>query len=490
MNVFVYAQQASFPHFDPASSFSNDLIVMANCYEGLTFYNPPGSDEILSPSLATSWEASEDATEWTFKLREGVTFHNGDPFNAEAVKEAIAKTMEIGEGAAFIWDPVEEMEVVDDYTITFKLSYPAALDLIASSGYAAWIYNPQVYEQEGRDWFASGHCVGTGPYTIESYEPNSRLVMTRYDDYWGGWHEGQFDKVVYEIREDAVVRQQMIEAGTASWTNLVPPENLPSLQQRDDLKVVINPSFQNLFGFLNTKKPPLDSKLVRQALSYSVPYSDFITVIMGDRATQARGPIPQGMWGHDEVLFQYTHDLDKARELLAEAGYPDGGFELLYTFLTGDLEEQQMGELWKAELAKLGIDMKLQGMDWVAQWELSTSDPTVAQDVFVMYWWPTYVHPNDQLYSMFRSEEEPLFNLGYYSNSEFDQLIDEANALSGSDREKAAELYVQAQEMLVEDAPAIFFYDLANVHLIRSDIRGYVDNPAYPHVVYIYQLTK
>lgn len=489
-NVFVYAHPTTFPDLDPARSFSNDSAVLSNCYETLTFYNPPGSDEILSPMLATSWETNDDATEWVFHLREGVTFQDGEPFNAAAVKYSIEKTMEIGMGAAYIWDPVEEIEVVDDYTVKFKLSYAAPLDLIASSGYGAWIYSPKTYEAHDSDWFNEGHCAGTGPYTIESYERGSRLVMTRNEDYWGGWREGQFDKVVFEISEDPLVVQQMIEAGTADFTYGVPPDNLSALDARDDIVVYTNPSYQNLLGLLNTQKPPLDNKLVRQALSYSFPYAQFIEGVMQGRATQAHGPVPAGMWGHSDDLFQYHYDLDKAKELLAKAGYPDGGFDLLYTFATGDMDEQQLGEIWKAELAKLGINLEVRGMTWEAQWDLGKSDPQNAQDIFAFYWWPDYVSPYSFLYSMFHSEDEILFNLGYYRNPEFDELIDTANELSGSNRAKATEMFIQAQKILVEDAAALFFYDVANTHLARSDIKGFVDNPAYPHVVFVYQLTR
>ncbi len=488
-NVFVYAHPTTFPDLDPAVSFSNDSAVVSNCYETLTFYNPPGSDEILSPMLATSWETNDDATEWTFHLREGVTFHDGEPFNAAAVKYSIEKTVELGMGASYIWDPVEEIEVVDDYTVKFTLSYAAPLDLIASSGYGAWIYSKS-YEEHDSDWFNEGHCVGTGPYTIESRERGSRLVMTRNEDYWGGWNEGQFDKIVFEISEDPVVVQQMIEAGTADFTYGVPPDNLAALAARDDVVVYTNPSYQNLLGLLNTQKPPLDNKLVRQALSYSFPYDQFIEGVMQGRATQARGPVPAGMWGYSEDLFQYHYDLNKAQELLTEAGYPDGGFDLLYTFATGDLDEQQLGEVWKAELAKLGINLEVRGMTWEAQWDLGKSDPQNAQDIFAFYWWPDYVSPYSFLYNMFHSEDDILFNLGYYRNPEYDDMIDTANALSGSDRAKATEMFVQAQEILVDDAAALFFYDIANTHLARPDIKGFVDNPAYPHVVFVYQLTR
>jgi peptide/nickel transport system substrate-binding protein len=129
-------------------------------------------------------------------------------------------------------------------------------------------------------------------------------------------------------------------------------------------------------------------------------------------------------------------------------------------------------------------------MSWEAQWDLGKSDPANAQDIFLLYWWPDFISPITFLYSMFYTEEETLFNLGYYSNPEYDDLILAADAISGSDREQATEMFIQAQEILMEDAPGIFFYDLANTHAGRSDLQGYQDNPGYPHVVFFYDLNR
>ena len=489
-NVFIYAHPTSFPDLNPASSFSNDLVIMSNCYETLTFYNPPGSADVIAPKLATSWETSEDDTEWIFTLREGVSFQDGEPFNAQAVKAAIESTIELGAGASYIWAPVESIEVVDDYTVKFTLGWPAPLDLIASAGYAAWMYSPKAYADQGHEWFNEGNCAGTGPYTIDNYERGSRIVMSRNEDYWGGWSDENFDTAVFQIVEDPVVRQQMIEAGTADFTYDIPADNLDALDARDDVIVYTNPGFQNLLGLINNQKPPLNDPLVRQAISYAFPYEQFIEGVMGQRATQAYGPIPAGIWGHSPELFQYSYDLEKAAELLAEAGLPDGGFDLVYTYATGDLDEQQVGELWKAELAKLGINLEIQPMTWEAQWELGQSDPENAQDIFVMYWWPDFVSPISWLYSMYRTEDETLFNLGYHKNAQFDELIDTADAISGSDREQATAMFIEAQEILVNDAVSVFFYDVANTHLARTNIQGFADNPAYPHVTFVYDLSR
>jgi peptide/nickel transport system substrate-binding protein len=262
------------------------------------------------------------------------------------------------------------------------------------------------------------------------------------------------------------------------------------VEANPDIVAHKTPSFQNLVGLLNTQKPPLDNKLVRQALSYTVPYTDFVEGVLAGRGVQAHGVVPTGMWGHSDTLTQYSYDLDKAKELLAEAGYPDGGFDVMMTYTAGDFDQQQLAELWKAELAKVGINLEIQPLGWDAQWELGMSDPQAAQDVFVMYWWPDYISPYSFLFSMFHTEEDILFNLGYYRNEEYDAMIDEADALSGSDREKAEEMFIAAQEILVDDAASIFFYDITPAHLIGSDIEGYVDNPAYPHVVFVYDLKR
>jgi peptide/nickel transport system substrate-binding protein len=490
-NIAVYAHPATFPDLDPSPGFSNENVVMGNVYETLTFYNPPGSPEALSPKLAVSWESSDDATEWTFKLREGVKFHDGTDFKADAVKFSIERTKQIGLGAAFIHDPIEEIEVVDDLTVKFKLGYAAPLDLILSSGYGAWIMSPATVADKNNDWFNAGHEAGTGPYTIESYEPGQRMVLSRFDDYWGGWVEGQFDKVVFEIVEDPTVAEQMIRSGEADFTYNLPFENYAALAEAEGVTVDITPSFQNLLGLLNSRKPPLDDPKVRQALVYSFPYEAVVENLYAGMGTRASGPVPAGMWGHDSNLAsQYTFDLDKAAALLAEAGYPEGGLDLVYTHVAGDLDEQQIGELWRAELSKIGVNLEVRGLAWEAQWDLAKTNPEEAQDIFAFYWWPTYITPYDFLFSMYHSEDEPFFNLGYYNNPDFDSHIDKANELSGVDRAQAEQMFVEAQQMLIDDAASLFIVDLPHIHVIRDDITGFVNNPAYSHIVFWYDLKR
>lgn len=487
--IFTLANPTGFPDLDPSTSFSNDGLVLANVYESLTRYIPASGDTPakVAPLLAESWQASADGKTWTFKLRQGVKFHDGTAMTAAAVKGSIERTQKIGGGAAFIWGSVTAIEAPDPATVVFTLSDPQPLDVVASSGFAAWIMAPGVQDKDNA-WFNSGKDGGTGPYTMDSYAPGQRVVASRFADYWGGAPANGFDTAVFAVVEDGVLDQNMIESGEADWTYGLPYENLAALRANPKLQVVANPSFQTLLGQYNTRRPPLDRPKVRQALSLAFPYDDVIKAGTAGLGARAYGVIPEGIWGHDPQAPVPNTDLAAAKALLAEEGVT--ALDLTMTFATAEPLEATAAELWKANLAQLGVNLTLQPMAWEAQWELAKADPTQAQDIFVVYWWPTYVTPYDYLVNLFHSEAKPNYNLGYYSNPAFDTLIDQAAAQSGTDRAKAEEMFKQAQRMLIADAAAVFMLDVPDIHVLRADVKGYVDNPAYGHVVFVNQLSR
>lgn len=481
---FVYASAFPFVDLDPSSAFSAEHIVLQNVYETLTTFNPPGSPELLAPGLAVEWESNDDATAWTFKLREGVTFHDGSPFNAEAVKTSLQRTIDLGLGAAFIFLPVESMEIVDDLTISFSLAWPAPLDLVMSSSFAAYIMSPDSARQDSQ-WFNDGNGAGTGPYTIESVSPNESVILARHDAYWGGWSDGQFDEVEFRIVEDPVLAEQMIRSGDADFTFNLPFDAYPSLAGDESLSVVRGLSMTNLFGLLNNVRLSAD---VREALVLSFPYDDVVDNLYGGEATRAVGPIPQTVWGAATDVILPQTDLDRAAELLSGARVQD--LSLTYSYDVGEVEQEQIGEVWKANLASIGVDLVLEPLTWDARWEIAQGDPASAQDVFTMFWYPTYVTPTDFLYSLYRTEEAPFFNLGYYSNPDFDALLDTADATSGTDTDAASDMFRQAQQIIIEDNAAVFMLDVPSVSVIRADVAGYTPNPAYANVVRFHDLRR
>jgi peptide/nickel transport system substrate-binding protein len=478
-----YAWSNVWVFWDPSETFSSEITVLNSVYEPLLWYDY--ESKAPKPCLATSWEASPDAMHWTFHLREGVKFHCGHKFNATAVKYSIERNMKLHKGSSYIWDPVDNIEILDEYTVRFNLKYPAPLDLIATTGYCSQPYCPICTEEHGHDWFYEGHDLGTGPYYVEKYDKAKEILYLRkFDDYWGGWTGKEFEQIiVYAIPEPSTAKM-MLEKGELMIDNYLPSDMIEDLKKNPKIKIVTTPSWQNMLGLLNTQEPsPLHNKLLRQALSYAVPYEDAIKYVRGGYAIQSYGCIPVGILGHSDTLPQYNYNLTKASELLAQAGYPNGtGLRpLILIHEAGDDEQRKFAELYKAELAKIGVTLDIREMEWTAEMAMIAGPPEQRQDIFLFYWWPDYADPYSWLGSMFHSvaPEDIVFEAAYYNNSNFDHLIDEARKISATDKVKAQEMYEEAQRLLIDDAVALFIYDWTYVRPLRVELKGYVDNPAY-----------
>ena len=481
---FVYANPYSFTDLDPASAFSSEHILLQNVYETLTRLDDPEApaSEQLVGVLAESWESNDDATVWTFHLRGGVTFHDGAALTAEAVRGSLQRTIDLGLGASFMLLPIESMDVEDELTITFNLGWPAPLDIIMSAGFAVYIVSPDSALQDAI-WFNQGNGAGTGPYRIESHDPAGSTTLARYEDYWGGWVDGQIDTAEFRLIEDPVLAEQLIRDGEADYTFNLPFDIYPSLGQEPGVEVISGPSMMNLFGMLNHRRL---SPEVREALVLSFPYDDVTQALYGGQSTRAHGMIPRTVWGFDSGLDLPQTDLDRARAILEEAG--ETGLSLTYSYDAGTTEQQQIGEVWKAKLATIGVDLVLEPLTFDARWQKAQADPEGAQDIFTMFWFPTYVTPFDFLFSTFHSEEEPFFNLGYFSSEAFDNLIVEADALSSTDQAAAVDLFQRAQRILIEENAGVFMLDVPTVDVISSDFTGFAPNAAYTQMVRFYDL--
>lgn len=487
-----FAQNEDFLTLDPSIGMAIEMVLFCNVYEGLT-YTPEYDTQLALPLLATSWESSDDLMEWTFYLREGVKFHDGTDFTADAVKYSFERTLRMAQGGSYILDPIAHegaIEVVDDYTVKFHMAYPAPMDVIAGSAYAAWIMSPTTTEANAgdeSDWFEVGNDAGTGPYMIESYERGRRVITKKFDDYWVEWAPNSFDRVFFEVVEDPIVLQQMIESGETDITYGMPAENREMLEARDDIVRVEEKTFIVEYIPINTQHPPLDIKEVRQALAYSFPYDDYINIILDGFGIQAYSLIPEGAWGLCDTCFQYYHDLDKARELLEAAGYPDGGFDLEIVAYAGFEDGIQYSELWKAELAKLGIDLTITVMTTEAAYSRARSSPEEAADLMTFSWWQDIVHPLAFLQLPYMCEEDIFFNFSYWCNEDFDAYIYDGYSVS---KEEAIPLYEEAQRILIEEVPSIVISQSIKNWYVRADVEGFVPNPAYTQAVFWKNLTR
>ncbi len=500
--VVIYASISEMTTADPSTEFSNSVMWLPLVYEPLLWYDPIANTFI--PALAENYTKSEDGLVWIFKIRRGAVFHDGTPVTAQAVKLSIERTIALGQGGAYIWDPVERIETPDDYTVVFHLKYPAALDKVASCAYAAYIFSPKVVEYAGAknltdpkvaEWFNKGNDAGSGPYRLVKWDPENEVVLEKFQDWWGWKLPGypmKSDKApdifIIKIIKDAVTQETLLLAGDIDIAQQVPLEKIEQHKNDPNLVVVFKPSYQNLIMLVNTKKPPLDNVLVRRAIAHAVPYEDIVAIARSGLAKVASGPIPHGMWGHfDNLTFRY--DLKLAKELLARAGYPGGiNRTLILTYTAGDVYEARTAQLIKASLAQLGIEVEIRPLSWEEQWAIAKKgweDPNAAQDFLIFYWWPDIVSPFTYLYNMFHSESK-VFNLRYYENPELDALVIEAFRLEGVNPSKALELYYKIQKILYDDVPAVPLWDMVDIRVARARI-GNLDkaiNPAYPTVVF------
>lgn len=483
--TIIFGRAGGWARWDPSDNYDVTSVAMLNIYELLLYINPPGSDELFSPGLATSWESSEDGLTWDFYLREGVKFHDGSDFNAEAAKFSLDRTIDMGGGPSYIWWAVDTVEAVDTYHLRINLTDPSPIDLVAAAGYGAHMMCPN--PDLTREWYEEGNACGTGPYKLDHWDGIAGdTVLVKNDEWWGP--EPYFDRVIFKIITEATTQELQLLSGEIHITSHLPLEDVDIVAEDPDIVVHKNPSFQNLFGMLNNKKFPTDNMKVRQAFSYATPYADIIDALLG-LAIQSRGVIPHGMWGHSDEVFQYSYDPVKAGQLLDDAGFPvnpatgmrDDLPTIEISTNQGDQYQETSMNLMVDAFAELGITLDVTPALWDSRWDVATN-PETAPHMFVYYWWPSYLDPYDYLFAQFHSpspEYGVVFELAHYEDSTFDQLVEEAYPLSATDKDAALAKYIEAQQMLVDQAVAIFFYDIITVVAHRADIKGYVDNPTY-----------
>lgn len=474
---------------DPSTEQSNGVMVLQNCYETLTRYNPDKGE--VEPLLAESWTKNEEGTEWVFQLRQGVKFQDGADFNADAAAKSIQRTIDLGKGASFIWDSVESVEATGDYELTFKLSYPAAMDLITSAAYAAYMISPNALDKD-TEWFNEGHSAGTGPYQIMQVTPGEEVILERFNDYWGGWNDNQYTHVMIRRVAESSARRQLLETGEAQIAYEFSSTDLKALREEPDKVTILEePTFNNIVICLNTDKAPLDNADFRRAMAYAFPYEETVNNVLEGAGKQSYGMVPAGLWGHDETLFQYKTDLDKAQEYIDKSGIDTTGMKLQLTFNSGNSMYRNFAQLYQVNLKKLGIDLEIQEMSWDSQWEKGKNpNPADRQDMFVFIWWPDYASPSSWFNTLVKSEDTINFNLAYIKDAEFDQMIEEADTLAVTDRAAATQKYVDIQKRLIDECQYLFLYDQTHIYAVSPEISGVEENPAYPTAVQYYKITK
>ena len=493
-NRILYHVHSSVPYvtLDPSIEYSNGIMVLQNVYETLTHYNPETGE--VDPMLATSWSSNEDGTVWVFQIRDDVTFHDGSPLTAQQVVNSFQRSMDLGQGGAYIWDAVlaengGSVEATGEYEVTITCGYPCAMDLVTSSAYAAYVMSDAVLDQDV-EYFNQGHDGGSGPYYIAQASGDS-IVLQAYDGYRGGWADNQYHYVYIREVAESSARRQMLETGEAQISSDFSATDLEALQaQPDKVQIIQAETFNNIIMFINTAVEPGSNADFRRALAYAYPYEEVVSEVMNGNAQQSVGTVPAGLWGHSDEVFQYSLDMDKAKEYLDKSGIDPSGLKLTVSYTTGDDTYASALQLYQVNLRQLGIELELKSMEWDQQWaEAQNTDPANRQDMFVFIWWPDYADPVSWFTSLLHSEDEICYNLSYVHDEALDALIDEAAELTVTDREAAEADYIKAQQILAEEAYYLNLYDQVHNYAASTSVEGVNENPAYSYTVDYYHVT-
>lgn len=432
--------------FDPVRGPSGmSHVVMEQVYSTLMSLTPDNEVEL---DLAESYEVSGDGLTYTFKLREGVIFHNGDPLTSEDVKFTFDRLREPNSGYSYRSQiaTIERVEAPDPQTVVFRLSEQTAPFLVYMAFPGSSIVPKKLVEA---GYNLNRKPIGSGPFKFVSYEPRNAIRFERNPDYY---EEGKpyLDAMEWRIIPDTAALTTAIVSGGADFTNVVPPQDWKRFENTSGIvtESVVGSSYNWLLP--NNSRKPFDDPRVRQAISYALDRESLVNgAFFGLASPILGGVVPEWNWGYADLEFTGPQgDPDKAKALLAEAGYANG-FSTSMTVTSSFPNLMAMAPIIQQNLQNVGIDVKLSTVEipryWDEVWGTSNFDMTT------MYWVSPLVDPDDFLYNNYHSEM-PI-NVQKYSNPRMDELLDRAKATP--DQEERKKVYAEIQQLSMDDMPIV-----------------------------------
>lgn len=433
------------------------------------------------PKLAKSWEISPDGLEMTFMLQEGVTFSDGTPFDAEAVKWNVERmnNPEVMTSSKSPYDRIIKVDVIDPLTVKFTLDKYSAplLQALASTNIAMLSPASAPVGSDAYKALALNTPVGTGPYIMKEFVKGDHILVERNPNYWG--EQPYFDEVLFRIVPEPATRESLLLAGQVDMAVQPPVTDLPALEANDKVTLLVEPINRLIFFQINNQSEYLNDIRVRHALNYAVDKDSIIKNVLLGLGKPVVSPMPDSFFGWCDVGDPYTYDPEKAKALLQEAGVPEG-WEIAFMAPTGRYPQDfQVGEAVAGYLGEVGIKATVETMDWPTYVSLTT-DVTVdkaTKDVWMMGWGSPYLHGSHTMMQFATDQWPPNgFNSAFYSNPDVDAMIEAA--ASEPDQEKAAQIYCDLNKKIWADAPWIFMYQLSYALAYRADLTNVNVHPS------------
>ena len=491
------------------SNDNSSAQIRRNVYEPLINFD---TEMNLVPSLATEWEQTDENT-WNFKLREGVTFHEGSEFTAEDVKATFDRVRDpaLGSEVLFLFEMIDEVEIVSDYEVNFITEFPFAplqnhlahgssgimskeiidsdyQNAIDQAGVDVTLEEYYELREVGGDEFQEvadeigaflGEVVntnldGTGPLVFVSRQAGSHVDLTRNDDYWGDL--GNYVDVTYTVNTEAGSRMAELETGTIQVATALEPSSLTRVEQTDGLDVVSTESLRMSYLSFNTEKEPFDDPSVRQAISYAIDREAIISGIYDDVGTPATSPLAPAVWGHNPDIESISYDMDEAQALLDQTAVADGFETTLWVY---DVQQDiDKAVLIQESLANLGITVNIEQLELGAFLERTGNGE---HDMFILGWTTVTADADYGMYALFHSDSKGApGNRSFYENPEVDELLDAGR--SEIDEDARYDIYTEVQEILAEDAPMAY---LIHTNALLGVNTNYVNNILVDPVNYV-----
>jgi peptide/nickel transport system substrate-binding protein len=445
---------------DPQGAQSVDGIThtaMQHVMDALVGRDPATSS--LVPRLATSWEAP-DPTTWVFKLRQGVKFHDGSDFTANDVKASLERIIAQKGPVAPLFAAVEAIETPDPQTVLLKTKQPVgtipASATLLTVGPAAAINSDGFFNKP----------IGTGPFKYVSWRADADLRIEANEQYWGGPPASK--AIVFKYIPEVAARMTALETGEVDFTWRIPPDQLDSLKKNADLKVETTPSYDYYFIWMNGSREPFTDKRVRQAMFHALDVDTMVKDLLPGIGQRATAPIPPTVFGHAPQT-PYAYDPARAKQLLAEAGKPNG-FETSFIWYAGaGPQDREIGQALVSYWNDIGVKVK------VAEQERATWLDNLIKLNWDMDFQTNAVTTGDADFTLGRLYHSRA-NRNGYKNESLDKLLDEAAA--ASDQNKRKELYAQANKHIWDEAVGIFPFDLLATFAYRTTTEGFTPTPS------------
>ncbi len=434
------------------SSIQTTMSVCYNIHD--TLFHPQ-EDASVKPALAEKWEKLNDTT-WKITLRKGATFHNGEPVTAYAVKFSFERAMNPefkcphrGKLSAF-----KEVKVIDDYTFTISTYKPYAPGLYIL-GYYLPIVPPKYIKKVG-DKEYNVKPVGCGPYKLVKWVRGEEIILERYENYYGP--KPAYKRVIFKGVPEEAARIAALLTGEADIISGVPIHQRKKILESGKAYLTPQMGVMHYLG-LNTYKPPFNDVRVRQAMNYAINRELINKALFNGKAILCAGPISPRTFGADPTLKPYPYDPEKAKKLLAEAGYPNG-FEARLAYPTYMSQIQEQAEAIAADLAKVGVKVKLEPFERAVMWERYKA----RKHQMYIYWWDDAPEPDRYMYSLFHSKSRDY----YYKNPTIDALLDLGRMIIN--RDERAKVYNMIDRILYEDCPWVYLYVVPEVFAVANNV--------------------